>query len=277
MSQVHGMNTPDLRRLLIETSKVLQTCCSFREIAELLFRGEVISAPESPYPEYQGNKYDYAMEKLAAAEDLRPFLYHILPEIFGSNDPEWADSVMSGLVHAAEKVGYKLITTEHEFKLPDGSMDGMEIRDLAPPDYLLETSTKTTEQKEYLPEDDNYPSGINTLIAELNICLSNNCFNAAALLIRRIIFLSCVVYAQKKNFEDKLLNANSDYHDLSKLLTTVGQNCPDISSQLLTRIQIAKWLGDYANHNKNWSASDEEVLSALVNLRAFLSALYDES
>lgn len=276
MSQVPGINTSDLRRLLIETSKVLQICHSFREIAELFFRGEVISSPEDPFPGYLGNKYEYAMEKLAAAKDLRPFLINILPEIFASNDPIWAESVMGSLVWAAEKVGYRLVTTEQEFKLSDGSMDGVEARDLIPPDYLLETSAITTEQKEYLQDNKKYPPSINKLISESNICLSNDCYNAAALLIRRIIFLSCVIYAKRMNFEDTLLNDDKDYHELSKLLSIVARHCPDISSQLLSRIQLVKWLGDYANHNKNWSASELELSSSLVNLRAFLSALFDE-
>lgn len=274
MPNIPFWGTSQFKNLIIETSRVLQQHLTFREIADLFYRGGIIEKPENPWPAFQGTKYDYALERLAGAKDVRVFFREILPELFAGIDMEYSESSTASLVWAAKKVGYKINKIEEVQGIPDHDEIWVEYRVLVPPKELAEIAESIVDKQEYISTTSIFPSHINKLLGQMNIAVSNECWDAAALLIRRIIFLASVISAKQNNYHDKLLK-DRDYIELSSILGAVSRNNPDINAQLLSRIQAAKWMGDYANHLKNWKASETEVQVSLVSLRAFLFALFN--
>lgn len=274
MNNLPLWEAPKFKKLIIETAKLLQRHYTFREIAELFYRAGIIKVPENPYPDYEGNKYDYAVEKLASGKDVRIFFREILPEVFASIDVEYSDAETSSLVWAAKKVGYKIDRIERTFELPDGDGFTDEFRDLVPPQELAKTTEKIIEEQVFISKSSSFPNELNDLLDQLNKVVSTKCYDAAAFLIRRIVFLASVIYAEKLKFNEELLKESGDYKDLSKILGIVGTKNADVSSQLLSRVRATKWMGDYANHNRKWKAEESEILASLTNLRAYLAALY---
>ena len=59
-----------VRRLIAEMAPLMQASYSFREIADMFYEVGVNPAPESPYPDYPGNKRDYVLDKLHHAPVL---------------------------------------------------------------------------------------------------------------------------------------------------------------------------------------------------------------
>lgn len=264
------------RTFILALARFLKDNFTFNEIAELFFRSGLVNKLEKPYSEYDGTKYDYAVEKLTANPDKNVGFYEeILPQEF--TRIEYLHGVDSAFKRELKSMGYTIKKRIEEINVPDiGEVEDV-YYDLIPPKEISTEKPRSPKQlKEYLKKHAVYPKKVNGLIDELNINISFGNGNASALLVRRILFIASVKYALENNFEKDIQDENGDYIELSKILAAIGKKSPDVTVQLLNRLQIAKWMSDYANHNFTWEVDRGELEIALTNMRAFLDALYKD-
>lgn len=244
------------RRLLNEFATKLAESMTFNQIGKLFFESGIIDNPEKPYGKYSGSKSDYVMEKLLASQNKDGFP-EMLSSIqfnlcYASNGPLLSDK---DLVRWMIILGYKQIVDA-----PDGDPS------LVPPDKLVTVGRQKEVHKRIVI--DNLASNINVLIEELNDNLDRNNPNASALLIRKILTLSCFISLDKigksSGLEEKELNE----------VLSITQEELKISSRVMSKVKSAKWIGDSANHSYKVKINESDVEVAATGLRIFLEEIF---
>lgn len=256
-------DTPAYRNLVLTLADLLPSHFTFNEIANYFYRGLIIDKPESPYRTYDGSKSNYVKEKLSAAQYPWSFLSSILPEIFFIIDIEYGELETKRLVSICGKMGFHVQDVQDEEK-------SVFYRELIPPNDILRAQGSISE----IHISDRYPATVRRLLQQLNANLLNDHFDASALLIRRVIFISSITYLKSKNLESRILDQHNDYKELSKILDVIATEIPDVSKQLIARLRNAKILGDYANHSLHWRVTEVELEQVKSTVGMFLDALF---
>ncbi len=258
-----------LRGLVVALAGLLPKHYTYNQIADFFYRGGIIDKPEKPWPGYDGNKSDYVKDRMGAITGGEDFFAHTLPEIFGQIDSEYVQAETSEVVRLCRELGYTVETKY--FEDPAMGID-VEWRELSPPADI--GSGEVVGLTEGHIDTEGLPTYLSSLVAQLNSNLSQKNYDASALLIRRVIFVSCVATLKKANRSHAALDKQGDYKDLSILLSLVCQSVPSISKQLVARMRIAKWMGDDANHVDSWKAKETEVEMVVATLSQFLRILF---
>jgi len=242
-----------LRRLLTKLARMLADSTAFNEIARIFFENGIIDKPERPYAMYDGSKVQYSLEKLLAAQNKNGFAemissiqFHLCYESGGPliDDRE--------IVFLMKSLGY---TTE------DQSNPDWDPSLISPKDLPAVTERRDFNKRIVI---DNLPSNITVLINELNDNLDRNNFNASALLIRKILTISCFISLDK-------IGKSSDLEgkELNEVLSIVQKKLK-LSDRVMSKVKSAKWIGDSANHSYKIKINESDVELAATGLRIFL-------
>jgi len=251
-----------LRRLLNELAAKLAGAMTFNQIAKIFFESGIIDTPEKPYGKYPGSKSDYVLEKLLASQTKDGF-----PEMlstiqfdlcYASNGPLISDK---DLVYLMTLLGYKQKVLKSE---DDPDWDPS----LIPPIILTNTGGQKEKEVHKRIMIDNLPPNITVLIDELNDNLDRNNSNASALLIRKILTMSCFISLDKIE-----KSAELEEKELNEALS-ITQKELKISSRVMSKVRSAKWLGDSANHSYKIKINESDVEVAATGLRIFLEEIF---
>lgn len=243
-----------LRRLFNEFATSLSSSLTFNQIAKVFFETGIIDTPEKPYGVYQGSKADYVLDKLLNAQNKSGF-----PEMlsaiqfdlcYSSDGPSIDDKPLYSLM---KLLGY----TRHNNN-PDPS--------LIAPNVLPQVSENNKSSKRI--SIDNLPSSIQELINELNDNIERGNVNACALLIRKILTLSCFIALDKIGKSIML-----DEKELSDALSIVQKELK-ISHIVMAKVKSSKWIGDSANHSYKLKINESDVELAATGLRIFLEEVF---
>lgn len=245
-----------LRRLLTKIARMLADSTAFNEIARIFFECGILDSPERPYMTYDGSKVQYSLEKLLSAQhkkgfgDMLSFLqFHLCYEVGG---PSLDDKEV---VYLMRTLGYQ---TENQ------SNDGDPT--LIAPKFLPNVSEQSDVHKRIIIG--NLPSNICVLINELNDNLDRNNLNASALLIRKILTISCYISLDKIGKSSML-----EGKELNDALSIVQKELK-ISDRVMSKVKSAKWIGDSANHSYKIKISESDVEVAATGLRIFLEEIF---
>lgn len=250
-----------VRRLIAEVATLMQAAYTFRDIADMFYEVGVISAPESPYPDYPGNKRDYVLDKLHHAPSLEDFLRVTVPRVVFECDIDGPSPASA--VWAMKRLGYALDE--------DGEKHGVASYDA--PDALPQLSSASSGRSPVMAIDiPDLPADIQELIDELNDSLNRGNKNAAALLTRKIIQQSIFIAMNKRGQGGKLRTTSGDDVDLHIALDRCKQEY-GLSAQVTSRITSAKWIGDSANHSYRVKVNEADLDRAITGLRLFLQEI----
>lgn len=252
-----------LRQLFIDLSEELPKAMTFKSIANLFYKYGIIDLPENPYGTYQGTKRDYVLDKLNNARDLRLFLTEGMEEVtelasIGAFDDSIDDSHIRWVLN---KLGYTTVTSneEHGISLCRAPEDIMSILDISQGAFER-------------IDPNNLPIPLSMLVDELNVNLSLSNFNAAALLLRRILTYTCFVALKKKGLDGKLVNSKGESLELSAIIENCKQEYK-LTNQLVGRVISAKWIGDSANHSYAVQITESDVESSVTAVRLFIDEI----
>ena len=242
-----------LRRLLTKMARMLADSTAFNEIARIFFENGIIDKPERPYTTYDGSKVQYSLEKLLAAQNKTGF-------------PEMLSSIQFHLCY--ESGGPMIDDREVVFLMKSLGYQTEDQSSSEGDPSLISPKTLPTvnEQKDFSKRIviDNLPSNISVLINELNDNLDRNNSNASALLIRKILTISCFISLDK-------IGKSSDLEgkELNEALSMVQKELK-ISDRVMSKVKSAKWIGDSANHSYKIKINESDVEVAATGHRIFL-------
>jgi hypothetical protein len=254
-----------LRQLFREMAVLMQGTGTFKDIADRFYEVGLIDAPESPYPDYEGTKRDYVMEKLHCAmqsgKDLDAFLRTTVPHVV-------YDADMEGIHTGRAEF---LMRTLGYYKDPTSEAVQHGLADYtAPETFRLPTvsqpSGRATSRRIEIPD---LPAAIQELVDELEDCVARRNRNAGALLTRKIIHRSVGIAMQRRGRVQSLRTTEGEPVDLSVALSKCAQEY-GIPNQVISRVRSAKWIGDSANHSYSVKVTDGDLDTAVTALRLFL-------
>jgi len=246
-----------LRRLLNEFATKLAESMTFNQIAKLFFESGIIDSPEKPYGVYPGSKSDYALEKLLASQNKDGF-----PEMLSSIQFDLCYSSNGPLINGDSLTSLMTLLGYQTQNQNDPNWDPS----LTPPKELPKVGEEKKIHKRILLDD--LPTNVNVLIDELNDNIERNNPNACALLIRKILTLSCFVVLDKIGKSDKL-----EDKELHETLSIVQKELK-ISERVMAKVKSTKWIGDSANHSYKVKINDSDVEVAVTGLRIFLEEVF---
>ena len=239
----------------------MQELFTFQQIAEIFYEDGVILKPESPYPNYQGNKREYTLERLHEAENVDDFLRVTVPKIaFDASMDGYSmpslEATMAALGYVNSEIGAKTGVADYS---PPNSF----------PDMSAPSMVKAGGKRFEIPD---LPSSVQELVDELEDCLGRGNKNASALLVRKIIHEGVFIAMKKRGKGDRLKTDSGDDVGLKAALGRCQQEC-GFSSQVMGRITSAKWIGDSANHSYRVKINEGDLDRAVTGLRLFLQEI----
>ncbi|PKL30797.1 hypothetical protein CVV43_05335 [Candidatus Saccharibacteria bacterium HGW-Saccharibacteria-1] len=256
---------PIIRQIFIELSERMPEAMTFREIANIFFKYGIINSPDNPYGSYQGTKRDYVLDKLNNADNILSFMDGGIAELTEMSSIGIDGAIKdTSLRTILKQLGYtkKISNEEH-------GIDYMEV----PTDIesKLNLSATGTTRIERISRE-RLPNNIATLIDELNDNLSRGNLNASALLIRRILTLASTVALLKHGGNDKVTTQDGESFELNVLISNAQQEFR-ISSQTISRVRSAKWIGDSANHSYRVKVNEQDLGTSVTATRLYIDEL----
>jgi hypothetical protein len=247
-----------LRRLFAEIATLMQAEYTFQGIADLFYEVGVIEKPEKPYPDYEGNKRDYVLEKLHEADDLGSFLSYTVPRVILDCDLEGRN--VDGATWVMMMLGYE--------KTEEGKKHGVEDWEAPAGSSLPRSAGGGSKSKRRIDLPD-LPGPVQTLVDELEDNLDRENLNAGALLTRKLIQEAVFIAMHRRKKADALRDQSGDEVDLSVALGRCQQEY-GLSGQVMGRITSAKWIGDSANHSYRVKVTDSDLDRSITGIRLFL-------
>lgn len=258
-----------LRELCSEMAALMQAMYTFKEIADKFYAAGVIPSPESPYPSYDGNKRDYVLEKLHAANDLETYLRHTVPEVIVDADLEGGPST-SRAEFLLQRLGY---TQDPDDVGVQHGVPYYTAPERLPVSSLVAAPARPTTRRIELSD---LPGVVQELVDELEDCLARENWNAAALLTRKIIHQAVFVAMRRRGKADELRSATGDDLELNAALGRCAREY-GLSSQVLSRVTSAKWIGDSANHSYRVRVTPADLETAVTGVRLFLQEVLSDN
>ena len=251
-----------LRQLYTLIASEMQKTFTFKEIAEWFYNYGIIEIPEDPYPDYDGSKYDYVLEKILNAKDNTNFLVKMVPELFFDLKYIKVGGETSRMEYLLKQIGYRIVLYKK---------DGLFY--VSPPKNLKGFVKKNKQTKKIINVS-NLPREIADLVRELNDNTSKPNVYACALLSRKIITMAVYISLNKISKGHLLKNKLGDDLELNKMLNVAKQELK-ISDQIMSRVKASKWIGDSANHSYKVQINENDIHTCIIGLRLFLEELFN--
>ncbi len=131
--------------------------------------------------------------------------------------------------------------------------------------------------------DENKFSGkkgyLDKLIAQANNCYKNNCYDACAVMLRRIFEITLILAYRNNNIETEIQDANGQTFMLEKIVknainnTTLKLSTRDIQNDYT----VIRNLGNYAAHKIEYNTSFKDVDDVKTIFRVRLEELYHKA
>lgn len=119
-----------------------------------------------------------------------------------------------------------------------------------------------------------YPEKIQEIILGASISYHYEVFDAAAILLRKVIESSIIIEAEKRGLQKEIRGKNNNYIQLSDLIKKIGKLFPEIDGKTTKGLDTVKIYGDKAAHVFDADIIKEDVDEAKVITRFFLEKLF---
>lgn len=116
---------------------------------------------------------------------------------------------------------------------------------------------------------------IDTLIRQINFTYGHNCYDACAVLLRRLFEVLLVLSYQHLGLENDITNAQGNHLMLEGIVKDAVQNRKlGIPSRLSKHYDEFREIGNYSAHSITYTAGRKDIDDIKINYRAMLEDLY---
>lgn len=127
-------------------------------------------------------------------------------------------------------------------------------------DYLrnneeIESSSEILDEKLFL-EKRGY---LDKLIKQINNCYYNNCYDACAVLMRRVFEITLILSYEKLGIADEIKDANGDYFMLERIVANAVQNKTLHISRSRKEYDQIRDLGNFAAHKIHFNTRQLDI------------------
>jgi hypothetical protein len=115
---------------------------------------------------------------------------------------------------------------------------------------------------------------LEAVVAQVNRCYSSTCYDASAVMIRRLLEVLIIECFEENGLRSKVVDANGDYFLLDELtkrcLSETQWSLGRVSKQALRTL---KTIGDQSAHSRRYNARREYIDNTVVQLRTLCEEL----
>ncbi|MBU8580142.1 DUF4145 domain-containing protein [Bacillus paralicheniformis] len=115
---------------------------------------------------------------------------------------------------------------------------------------------------------------LDKLIKQINNCYTNNCFDACAVLMRRVFEVSLILAYEHHQIQDDIKDANGDYLMLEKITKNALKNKTLNISRSRNEYNSIRELGNFAAHKIKYNTRKKDIDDIKQTYRVCLEELY---
>lgn len=119
---------------------------------------------------------------------------------------------------------------------------------------------------------------LDRLIKQINFTYANNCFDACAVLMRRLFEVLLVLTYQKYDIESAITNNLGNHLMLEGIVKDAVQNKTlNISSRVCKNFDTFREVGNNSAHSITYTAGKKDIDDIKINYRVMMEELYNKS
>ncbi len=120
-------------------------------------------------------------------------------------------------------------------------------------------------------------SYLDKLIKQINFTYANNCFDACAVLMRRLFEVLLVLSYQKHGIESAITNNQGNHLMLEGIVKDAVQNKTlNISSRVCKNFDTFREVGNNSAHSITYTAGKKDIEDIKINYRVMMEELYNK-
>ncbi len=121
-------------------------------------------------------------------------------------------------------------------------------------------------------------SFLDQLIKQINFTYANNCYDACAVLMRRLFEVLLILSYQHLNIENDITNAQGDHYTLDKIVKDATQNRKlNLPSRMRKHLDSFRQVGNLSAHNITYTAGLGDIDNIKLNYRVMVEELYNKA
>jgi len=116
------------------------------------------------------------------------------------------------------------------------------------------------------------------LIKQINSSYKNNCYDACAVLMRRLFEVLLIHVYQNFNIEGSIKSAEGKYHSLEKIVSDAkGNNTLNLSYRVKKDLDVIRGIGNLSAHSITYAAGRKDIDDIKINYRVALEELFNKA
>lgn len=121
-------------------------------------------------------------------------------------------------------------------------------------------------------------SFIDRLIKQINFTYGSNCYDACAVLMRRLFEVLLVLSYQKLGIEEDITNSQGNHFMLEGIVKNAVQNKKlNIPSRVAKNFNAFREVGNNSAHSITYTAGKKDIDDILINYRVMMEDLYNRA
>lgn len=118
---------------------------------------------------------------------------------------------------------------------------------------------------------------LDRLIKQINHTYANNCYDATAVLMRRLFEVLLILSFQKLGIDNEIKDSDGNYLMLEKIVSNAVQNQTLKLSRIRKEFDTFRKVGNFSAHSITYTAGRKDIDDIKINYRVMLEELYNKA
>lgn len=114
---------------------------------------------------------------------------------------------------------------------------------------------------------------LNKLVMQANKCYEENCYDACATMLRRILEILLIKSYEKLGIENLIKDTNGNYYLLERICNDAKNNTILSLSRIKNKLDVLRNIGNYAAHRITYNTTKKDIDDIKIDLRVLLEEL----
>jgi len=141
-------------------------------------------------------------------------------------------------------------------------------------DITIESNSELIDEKKFCGQR----GYLDKLIKQVNHSYSNNCYDAAAVLMRRLFEVLLVLSYQNLGIDNEIKDASGNGYLMLEGIVNNAKNNPTLKlSRIKKEFDTFRMVGNFSAHNITYTAGKKDIDDIKLNYRVMLEELYSKA
>jgi len=118
---------------------------------------------------------------------------------------------------------------------------------------------------------------LDRLIKQINHTYANNCYDATAVLMRRLFEVLLILSYQKLGIDNEIKDSNGNYYMLERIVINAVQNQTLKLSRIKKEFDTFRQIGNFSAHSITYTAGRKDIDDIKINYRVMMEELYNKA